>query len=289
MIIKIDMRERELIDEVTKLLPSYENIELKVENLPLGDMILCEGEKDYVLFERKTVADLAASIKDGRYEEQSFRLNGLPMPNHNILYLIEGNIQNASSSATKFKGNFKFKPASSFNSIQPATIYSALFSLNFFKGFSVVRTNDLTETAIFLCNSAAKLRKDLLNGKQPFFPDSQNGEKTAEVAASSSSDYVNVVKKVKKENICKENIGEIMLCQIPGVSSVTGKTIMAQFKSIEKLVEALKENPNVLQGLQTTTANGQKRKISKTSCAKITYFLLDGENGEEEHEDCDEE
>lgn len=283
MIIKIDMRERELIDEVTKLLPSYENIEIKVENLPLGDMILCEGEKDHVLFERKTVADLAASIKDGRYEEQSFRLNGLPMPNHNILYLIEGNIQNASSGATKFQGNFKFKP---FNSIQPATIYSALFSLNFFKGFSVVRTNDLTETAIFLCNSAAKLRKDLLNGKQPFFSDMPNGEKCAEVSASSSSDYVNVVKKVKKENICKENIGEIMLCQIPGVSSVTAKTIMGQFKSIEKLVEALKENPNVLQELQTTAANGQKRKISKTSCAKITYFLLDGK---EEEEECDEE
>lgn len=286
MIIKIDMRERELIEEVTKLLPSYENIELKVENLPLGDMILCENEKDLVLFERKTVSDLAASIKDGRYEEQSFRLNGLNMPNHNILYLIEGNINSSSSSASKFKGNFKFKP---FNSIHPATIYSALFSLNFFKGFSVIRTNDLLETAVVLCNSAAKLKKDLLNGKQLFYSDAAIGEKVSEVSAITSTDYVNVVKKVKKENICKENIGEIMLCQIPGVSSVTAKTIMAQFKSIEKLVEALKENPNVLQTLQTTTANGQKRKISKTSCATITYFLLDGENGEGEDEECDEE
>ena len=40
-----------------------------------------------------------------------------------------------------------------------------------------------------------------------------------------------VVKKVKKENITPENIGEIILSQIPGVSSHTSQIIMNKFGS----------------------------------------------------------
>lgn len=52
--------------------------EIKSERLPLGDIILHDpvSDKDIVLFERKTLNDLAASIQDGRYKEQSFRLLG---------------------------------------------------------------------------------------------------------------------------------------------------------------------------------------------------------------------
>ena len=51
------------------------NHEIKSERLPLGDIILHDPrqgqQKDIVIFERKTLADLAASIRDGRYKEQS--------------------------------------------------------------------------------------------------------------------------------------------------------------------------------------------------------------------------
>lgn len=46
---------------------------------------------DYVLdfiVERKTADDLAASIMDGRYEEQKFRLKGCGI--NNVIYLVEG-------------------------------------------------------------------------------------------------------------------------------------------------------------------------------------------------------
>ncbi len=46
---------------------------------------------DYVLdfiVERKTADDLAASIVDGRYEEQKFRLKNCGI--NNVIYLIEG-------------------------------------------------------------------------------------------------------------------------------------------------------------------------------------------------------
>ena len=41
--------------------------------------------------------------------------------------------------------------------------------------------------------------------------------------------YVDVIKKEKKKNITPENIGEIILSQIPGVSSHTSKVIMKNF------------------------------------------------------------
>lgn len=46
---------------------------------------------DYVLdfiIERKTADDLAASIMDGRYEEQKFRLKNCGI--NNVIYLVEG-------------------------------------------------------------------------------------------------------------------------------------------------------------------------------------------------------
>jgi ERCC4-type nuclease len=45
------------------------NIEIKTENLLLGDILI-----DKLLIERKTINNLAASIVDGRYREQSFSL-----------------------------------------------------------------------------------------------------------------------------------------------------------------------------------------------------------------------
>ena len=42
--------------------------------------------------------------------------------------------------------------------------------------------------------------------------------------------YTNVIKSSKKSNITKENINEIMLSQIPGVSSIIANAIMVQYK-----------------------------------------------------------
>jgi 5'-3' exonuclease len=51
--------------------------------------------------------------------------------------------------------------------------------------------------------------------------------------------YCNVVKKVKKDNITKDNISEIMLCQVPGVSSQTAHAIFDKFKNINNLLKSI--------------------------------------------------
>ena len=47
-----------------------------------------------MIFERKSLSDLIASIKDGRYNEQSLRLSECEVNNRNIYYIIEGNTMN---------------------------------------------------------------------------------------------------------------------------------------------------------------------------------------------------
>ena len=95
-----------------------------------------------------------------------------------------------------------------------------------------------------------------------------------DITEQSDKDYVNVVKKVKKENITPDNISEIMLCQIPGISSVTALAIMEQYKNIPNLIKELETNIDFLKDITSTNSKGQTRKINKTSIANIVKFLL---------------
>ena len=94
------------------------------------------------------------------------------------------------------------------------------------------------------------------------------------ITEQSEKDYINVIKKVKKENITPDNIGEIMLCQIPGISSVTALAIMEQYKNIPNLIKELEANNDCLKDITSTNPKGQIRKINKSSLANIVKFLL---------------
>ena len=233
MIIKVDTREHDLLQQINILtanIPIFKDIVIKSETLPLGDIIICDDKEEKLVIERKSVTDLLASIKDGRYEEQSYRLNGLNHHNHNIIYLIEGDVNRVN----RFKTD---------NRVEKLTLYSAMFSLNYYKGFSVFRSFSLEETATIICNMAYKLKKDPT--KKAFFTNTnalrttpeatkvtnepmivvetqtmnedkstneakedhatttEEQETTIEEASKedqSDKDYVSVIKKVKKEN-----------------------------------------------------------------------------------------
>lgn len=273
MLIKVDNRETELIrciKYVLEISPMYKDVQMVVENLPLGDAILCKNEVEKVIIERKSLRDLAASIKDGRYEEQSYRLNGLPVHNHNIVYLVEGDVN-------KFN---VFK-----DRMEKLTLYSAMVSLNFYKGFSVNRSFNVEESALIICNMAHKIGKCESDGKSMFYPNHNllaNEIKEDNILTLSSHEplekvdsdnYCTVAKKVKKDNVTPQNIGEIMLSQIPGISSTTAIAIMEKFGTIQNLVIKISENANCLKDLSYTNSKGQTRKISKPALNNIINYL----------------
>jgi crossover junction endonuclease MUS81 len=287
MFIKVDSREKDLVTKMSfyiSSIPAFRNLKVITESLPIGDVIISgKNNEDILIIERKSIIDLLSSIKDGRYEEQSYRLNGTPVHNHNIMYVIEGDINKMNMfRETKF---------------EKLTLYSAIFSLNYYKGFSVIRTFTLDETALFICNCTSKLIKGETTDRKAFYanksvaptsmpitaPDTtvtsdpesdENPEQSEQSNNVNNKEYIGLVKKIKKENITPENIDEIMLCQIPGVSTATAISIIKKFSNLANLIKCLEENEKCLTDVTNTNNKGQSRKITKTSIANIIKFLL---------------
>jgi ERCC4-type nuclease len=282
-------------------------VDLSKEVLPIGDVLIQTNEgKDVLIIERKTFADLLSSIKDGRYEEQSYRLlNSSGFPPHSVFYLLEGMFSQLRTG------------------IESKIIYSAMTSLQFFKGFSVHRAATTQESAEWILHMAEKIGREFSKGRIPYYltnaylgnlHKSTNGEDASRpknalypfsnrqsetvnatepggatepvgstesggatelVGATepTSSNYCTVVKKVKKDNVTPENIGEIILCQIPGISSVTAMAIMKEFKTFPHLITELQRNPQCIENM-TIETNGKTRKINKSSLENIRKYLL---------------
>lgn len=248
MNIKVDNREKTLWHLLLALRDDYGlKVTLEKQPLDIGDAIIEDGEEELVIIERKSLPDLASSIRDGRYREQSYRLDGSPVPNHNIIYLVEGRMG-------------AYNPR--FTKITHATLYITMFCLQYFKGFSVTRTFDISETAEFILRMADKLSR----GKDI------HGYYHSKFVPRKAS-YCSVISKTKKKNVTPENISEILLSQIPGISSMTASAIMAHFPSLLALLDELRRNPDSLAGITYKTRSG-KRRISQSSIASIKRFLL---------------
>ena len=251
MKIVIDERESTLYAKCIEVLQSSDlpTIVVSKQVLPLGDILFKTDEDSLVcIIERKSLTDLLASVKDGRYEEQSHRLshNG-ECSLHRVIYLIEGMMSTLRTLQEK------------------KLVYSCIASLNCFKGFSVLRSNSIQETAEMLIWMADKIGRTVHK-----LPVVTNAGEIAQV--STEQNYCTVVKKTKKDNITPDNIGEILLCQIPGISSTTALAIMKNFTSFAHLMDEIKTNPGCLDNL-TCESNGKTRKISKKCLESIVSYL----------------
>jgi len=247
MHIKIDYREINLLRFFQK-----SNLQYTVVNLSLGDIIICDSnEKELLIIERKTLTDLSASITDGRYKEQSFRLNNCSCHNHNIIYLIEGNLET-------YSGKMPLK-----------TLQSAIFTLLYYKGFSVYQTKTTAESADCILHWFDKISRS--KEKNGFYSTNKGFENI--LCAKTQETYCDVIKKTKKSNVTIENICQIMLSQIPSVSSATAKIISDKYTKIKKLCDAIHSDPTCLNDLKLKTKKGKERRISKTAIKNIILFL----------------
>ena len=178
-------------------------------------------------------------------------------------------------------------------------------SLNVFKGFSILRSSSVNETADILMTMADKIDRDFMRGRIPAYLRVETGifhvlptetpmplpreilanteyetvanpplwmDENNEIKKEDSiPNYSTFVKRVKKENITPENIGEIILCQIPGISSKTASVIMKKAGGkIHVLIKELQENPLYLEDILLETG----RKMNKTQIKTIAEYLL---------------
>ena len=275
MKITIDYRENNLFELCKQNIEknNINNVDLVMGNLPLGDIIISLENRELIIIERKSLNDLAASIKDGRYQEQSFRLSNYNnVHNHNIIYLIEGDWNDYS------RGKYN-------KSINQHTLMSSIISINYYKGFSLYRTQNINETALYIVYLADKLKREN-NKKLGFYSNDteQLGNSNSEIiidknnaeASIHQTSYSQVVKKVKKDNITIDNIGEIILSQIPNVSSHGAIAIMKKFKTIKHLINELEKNDKCLDDIFIGT--DKPRKLSKPCKSSIYKYLLQIDN-----------
>jgi ERCC4-type nuclease len=244
--------------------------------LHIGDIYVLTNEDQHIcVIERKTFPDLLASIKDGRYEEQSHRLlHSTQLHSHNIIYILEG-----------IMGQIK-------TTKEKQLIYSAITSLQLFKGFTVIRTSSTQETAEFLLGYCKKVEKNLSKNIVPKYMSSIKGHPNDNITFENVNGQTNTnnilteikkkedvslltVKKSKKENITPETIGTLILSQIPYINSISANTIMKKYNySFIEFIKDLEANPNCLNDIYIQSKDGKHRKLASNVIKNIHLFLL---------------
>ena len=231
----IDSRETQLL----KLLEGHADIDS--QQLTLGDaLILDDTGAVHVIVERKTVQDLASSINDGRYAEQSSRLDACGTPNHHIVYVIEGSVCG-------------YRPR---GRVTTQIIRSSIVSLNVYKGFSVMCTTSLAETKEYLLSLLAKVKKNAAQGK-------------ALHSSESKVHYDETQSMTKLGKATPETIAMHMLCQVPGVSTTMAAALLRchNFRELMEMPQA------DIEALTYQTDGGKTRKVPKNVTKAIQEYL----------------
>jgi len=257
MELHIDNRERELIR-------SFDTFNPKLSNLELGDIAIKYNGKTFAVFERKTLSDLAASIKDSRYKNQKKRL----LENYDvkqIYYIIEGVLDYAELGLDDIK----------INGISKNTLLSCIYNMAFRDHIQVFRTTGIDQTI------------DLIKGV--FKRVSENPDKYGAGVELTAG-----VPKINEEGDCEEQIIKKqvstpeefflrMLYQIPGVSLKTGKAIANKYQTLFSLYDSLSKHSDAeklktLKDIFIKDSKGKERRISETVAKNIIKFIL-GANG----------
>jgi ERCC4-type nuclease len=154
--------------------------------LDVGDYLIEKDGHPALCIERKTVADLVASIADGRHREQKARL--ITAFGQSVLFVIEGN---------PFQQVFKSR-------INPYTVWSSIVNSMYRDGFRVVMTRSYSETLELIQHLVVKIHK---TGLVATATDGGGGE-----ALSSQ------IRTRKRDNITPEFLLKNFLASITGIS-----------------------------------------------------------------------
>lgn len=235
MRIVVDYREKALLDAFRQ---HHETANVESKNLEVADILIENDIGGKILIERKTLKDLSASIRDGRYREQAERLTKSCEVRERIFYLVEG------STAAYSKANSKY-------ALPMGTLVSAMFTLSTEFRFSLYRTSDVRESADWISCVASKFNR--------------GGEGTSHPCQR------HLLK--KSDAVTRDNVESIMIAQIPGVSIRSASQIIEQAGGLQKLLTIIKESPETLHSFTVKTSNGKERRFPKNCIENLRSLL----------------
>ena len=238
MLIKVDYREKSIIDLLQTQTQTQEQTQVEVCNLIIGDLVFYNNEgMPFLWIERKTYSDLCASISDGRFREQKTRLLETTGDANKIMYILEGN-----------------KEVSGSKRVPKSTINSAIQNLIFKHHFLVMHTSNEQDTVDNILQLAKKF-------------ESNEFEKLCNEGP---------IKIVKKSDKINDNIFINQLQAVPRVSFIIASKISEEYKSMSGLINAYnslqteKECSNLLKDIQVSI----NRKLGPSLSEKIWKSLF---------------
>ena len=247
----IDNRETKIKEYFSSQI-NYVDI-FKYENLDLGDIVIKYNGVVKYIFERKTLRDLADSIKDNRYHEQKQRMKFTSSSDVKISYIFE-----------YFINYDSLEPDIQISNLRGDVVLSAILNTTLRDNYGIFLTKDTRETIYVLENIIYRMLKD----PTKYF------NKTDKI------DNTYLLKRRKKDNITRENIFLLYLSQIPGVSKSIGTQLSKMYKTMSEFIlylntfENYDDKINYVANINVDIKNDKKRKIGKKIATKIIELLF---------------
>ena len=230
--IAVDMRERDLLALLA------DDPRVASQPLDVGDVIVT-APGVCLVFERKTLADWAASRKDSRYSEQKQRLLAATPSRHHVTYIIEG------ATATTCRGHGL--SSSIFLSMAIHTMYR--------DGLHVTYTADAADTARWILAIADRVAKNPAYFAAPDAPpDAESSAPDPDAPSPSGGggraylDSVRV-KTRRSDNTTPRSVYLLQISQLPSMSLKTAAAIAEAYPSWIQLTRAVTETPKALRDI----------------------------------------
>lgn len=215
-----------------------------------------------ILIERKTLDDMCASIKDGRYREQKTRILNTEWMGHvnNIVYVLEG--------CTHYHRDLE--KAARKNSMNSSTLKSCVHNLMFRDGIHVVFTSDQLDTAHYVNETWKRVQKHGIIVGQSDNKNEDNHTKMGSTHGIESALIASCTHSKKNKNITHRTCFLMQLCQIPGVSEKIARSISENWPTMHSLYADLADAEDTERMKTFAKIPG----IGKTNARKIIDFMF---------------
>ncbi len=245
VLVRIDHRECAIKPLITSLL-EHDNINYTLENLDCGDFVIEIDGQPLLVIERKTIKDLLASIKDGRYKEQKHKM----IEKHGkakVMYLIEGAF------------SFQDMPKG-FTDIEYKSLKSSIINTQVRDKVALMQTNDLQETCAYLYDVVSRINQNTTKYSL------ESGLQAPPPVVHNSS----VKKKTSRNEVFIQQ-----LCQVSGISHKTAEAISREFTDMKTFYETLLplENEQKLKLLKNIYLKDNRRINSKVADTIVQYMF----------------
>lgn len=243
LLIQVDSRERELCETLKK----QTDFNVTSMSLEIGDIMIVNSEKPLLVIERKTLADLASSNRDGRYREQRARLLSMRGQGIAICYLLELGQGWSQDLNRVWMGG-----------VTETLLLTIITRLQLHYGIPVLTSKDTISSSKLILHVSKMLKEkpDLFTPNSGILAD----------ATLASAAYTEALSAQKSANRGLKRVAAGMLCAIPGIGSKLSEGILDLCDG--KLESVMKKTVEELGLLKVG-----KRAVGKVAAEKIWAAL----------------